>query len=240
MFEENQKLIDDAKELETLRADKAALIAELQAIRQERENEINDDALETECKEIAQSAFDEITGLHENESPEDLRDEFDTHIHETIDGHQWLMYPAKTHQLCANCDMSSGEEYLADVGAGDSPDYDKFAQVLAYGEMKARAMSALDDLIEEWNDEHEGDEDEDDEDEESDEGEENEAPVGVRDRHGSWVGLPGWNAPAPTSEAPAPTDALAMTAEERAELDAGNAADVADWEASDKSTEADK
>jgi len=161
----NQKLIDDAKELETLRADKAALIAELQAIRQERENEINDDALETECKEIAQSAFDEIRGLHEDESPDDLRDEFDQHIHETIDGHNWLIHPKKTHQLCANCDVSNGETFLADVGAGDSPDYDKFAVTLAYGEMKARAMSALDDLIEEWNDEHEGDEDEDEDDE---------------------------------------------------------------------------
>ena len=208
MFEENQKLIDDAKELETLRADKASLIAELQAIRRERENEINDYALETECKEIAQSAFDEITALHEDESPEDLRDEFDTHIHETIDGHQWLIYPAKTHQLCANCDMSSGEEYLADVGAGDSPDYDKFAQVLAYGEMKARAMSALDDLIEEWNDEHEGDEDEESEDDEGDEDGESEPVLGTPEGHAEYLNESAEVASVPRRvEAPPPVEA---------------------------------
>lgn len=171
MFEENQKLIDDAKELETLRADKASLIAELQAIRQERENEINDDALVTECKEIAQSALDEVMRCNEGDAPDDLREEFNTHIEETIDGHDWLIHPSKTHKLCANCDVSDGEAFLADVGAGESPDYDKLAVTIAYGEMKARAMSALDDLIEEWNEAHENDEedDEDEDDEESDE-----------------------------------------------------------------------
>lgn len=114
------------------------------------EFQINDHLLQKECAELAREIFDEVMEDKAGDHPEDYRDEMDERAHETADGHQWVIYTYKAHMLCAHCDVSNGEEFLADVGVGPDPTYDSLGTMIAYGEMRARIMAEIDELIEAW------------------------------------------------------------------------------------------
>ena len=115
--------------------------------------QINDYLLSKECDDLAREIFEEaIAGMADDETPEDYRDDMSDRAHEYADGHEWVIYNYKALMLCAHCDTTMGEDFMDDVGAPSEPDIYKLACMLAFGEMRGRIESALDELIEEWED----------------------------------------------------------------------------------------
>lgn len=62
--------------------------------------------------------------------------------------------------LCAHCDVSQGEEFLEDVGIPEDVTIHKLACAIAYGEMRARIMGEIEEMIEAWEEPEEDDADE--------------------------------------------------------------------------------
>lgn len=111
--------------------------------------EINDHLLTRECDQLAKDIFDEITAENPDADPDDLREEMSDRAHETADAHNWVIYNYKALMIAAHCDVTSGEQFLDDIGfewKQDSTIY-SVAVILAYGEMRARIDAALSDLI---------------------------------------------------------------------------------------------
>ena len=112
--------------------------------------QINDRLLSDECELLAREIYAEVMEQHPGENPEDYRDEMDDRAHETADGHQWVIYNYQALMLCAHCDVSQGEEFLEDVGMPEDVTIHKLACTIAYGEIRARIMDEIKDLIEAW------------------------------------------------------------------------------------------
>lgn len=66
--------------------------------------------------------------------------------HQTVDGCEHVIYYAKAHAICQGCNIDNGEQFLADVGNPDPVTYDSLATMIAYGELLARVMSAIDEI----------------------------------------------------------------------------------------------
>ncbi len=112
---------------------------------------INDHILTKECEGLARDIFDEIMG--EAVSPdtaEDMRNEMQDRVHETVDGHEWVIYHYKALLTCAHCNVDQGEEFLEDVGLPETPTFNGLASLILFGEMRARVNSEINDLIEAW------------------------------------------------------------------------------------------
>lgn len=112
---------------------------------------ITESSFQTECDELAQEIFDyALDDMADDETPEDKRDDMLDRVHETVDGHQWVIYHHYAHQICAACNTDEGEAFLEDVGMPETPTYDGLAVAIAYGEMRHRVSAKLEELIEEW------------------------------------------------------------------------------------------
>jgi len=62
---------------------------------------------------------------------------------ESADGSEYVIYYAKAHELCRECDITQGEDFVADC-FGDVPmTYDEMACRIAYGEIDARIRAAV-------------------------------------------------------------------------------------------------
>ena len=98
---------------------------------------MNDHQLDEYAKEIASDIKAEIA--------EYGGDAYDM-AHEHADGSEHVIYYYKAHQICQHCNTDNGEAFLEDVGAGDNPTYDSLATIIAYGELHARIMAALNEM----------------------------------------------------------------------------------------------
>tara|TARA_R110000823_G_C15722461_1_gene478830 strand:+ start:347 stop:682 length:336 start_codon:yes stop_codon:yes gene_type:complete len=102
---------------------------------------INDYRLTQECQSIAA----DIIAEYEDE------DERDDAVHQTVDGHQWVIYNHKALMLCAHCDVDKGEAFVDDTGfqwvQGDSTIF-TVACLVAYGEMIHRVREEMAALLE--------------------------------------------------------------------------------------------
>lgn len=138
---------------------------------EERERDtVHEYSLREECERIAQDIFDEaMDDLDARETAEDKRDDMMDRAHEDVDGHQWVIYHYRAHQVC-QCNTDLGEAFLEDTGMPAEVTYDSLASLIAYGEMRGRVEARIQELVDEWVDEHGGD-DEEDASEESEEGE---------------------------------------------------------------------
>jgi len=67
---------------------------------------INDYLLRQEAASIV---ADILTNAQEGDDIQDL-------IHQSCDGHEWVIYTYKALKLCAECDTSGGEAMLEDMG----------------------------------------------------------------------------------------------------------------------------
>ena len=114
--------------------------------------QMNDHKLAKECDELAQEIFDTMVAddLQPDETPEDHNDTMSDNVHDTVDGHEWVIYYYKAHQICQNCNTDEGAQFLEDVGQPDPVTYDSLATTIAYGEMLARVNSKLAELVTEW------------------------------------------------------------------------------------------
>ena len=97
---------------------------------------INQYELEKEAIRIAQEAETEF--LNHN------MDVYE-YLHQTCDGHEWVIYTYKAVQLCAECDTSEGEEQLEDVDFRPASFADHACQ-LAYATLFNACVLAFDNL----------------------------------------------------------------------------------------------
>ena len=100
--------------------------------------------LDEYCASIAQ---DIMADVKSNERGMD--DAYDM-AHEYADGSEYVIYYAKAHELCQNCDTDNGEDFLTGISDQNVPrSYDDMAALIAYGEIHHRIYAALSELEDE-------------------------------------------------------------------------------------------
>jgi len=62
---------------------------------------------------------------------------------ESADGSEYVIYYAKAHELCRECDITQGEDFVADCFSDVPMTYDEMACRIAYGEIDARIRAAV-------------------------------------------------------------------------------------------------
>ena len=97
-----------------------------------------------ELDKIAKSYADEII----EECDGDCDDAMDL-AHQYADGSEHVIYYYRAHQICQNCNTELGEQFLEDVGPGETPTYNSLATIIAYGELYGRICVEIDLALEE-------------------------------------------------------------------------------------------
>ena len=80
--------------------------------------------------------------------------------HESADGSEYVIYYAKAHTICQNCNIEFAEEYDRIITQGEDffsecyggehgKSYDEIACIMAYGEINARICARLWQIFEE-------------------------------------------------------------------------------------------
>lgn len=113
---------------------------------------INDYALTREAESLAAEIFEDFKERNGGAAfdAEAYESDMMDRAHEAADGHQWVIYTHHAIRLCAECDISAGEEFVEEVGMPSPVTFGGLASVIAYGELRARIESALHDLIQAW------------------------------------------------------------------------------------------
>ena len=99
---------------------------------------LNDYALTEYCNDIAEEIARDADSL---EQAIDW-------AHESADGSEHVIYYAKAHQLCQNCDTMQGEDFVAQCFDQTPMTYDDMACRIAYGEIDARISARLWEIFE--------------------------------------------------------------------------------------------
>lgn len=60
---------------------------------------------------------------------------------EAADSSEYAIYIHKAHELCQNCDITQGEEFVAEFFSDEAMTYDEMACRIAYGEIDARVSA---------------------------------------------------------------------------------------------------
>jgi len=70
--------------------------------------------------------------------------------HESADGSEYVIYYAKAHDVCQNCNIDQGEDFFSECYGGEhGKSYDDIAAIMAYGEINARICARLWEIFEE-------------------------------------------------------------------------------------------
>ena len=99
---------------------------------------LNDDTLTQYCNAIA----DEIAS-----QSEDMDAALDL-VWQYADGSEHVIYYAKAHELCRNCDTENGEAFIQDCFSDVPMTYDDMACRIAYGEIESRINHKLCEIFE--------------------------------------------------------------------------------------------
>jgi hypothetical protein len=94
---------------------------------------INDFSLTEYCNSIADDIFADAPTF------DDAMD----WATESADGSKYVIYYAKAHDLCRNCDTTHGEEFVAECFSDTPMSYDDMACRIAYGEIYNRIQARL-------------------------------------------------------------------------------------------------
>lgn len=94
---------------------------------------INDFSLTEYCNSIADDIFADAPTF------DDAMD----WATESADGSEYVIYYAKAHDLCRNCDTTQGEEFVAECFSDTPMSYDDMACRIAYGEIYSRIQARL-------------------------------------------------------------------------------------------------
>jgi hypothetical protein len=100
---------------------------------------LNDYTLTQYCNDIAA----EIAGQFDN------IDEALDLVWQYADGSEHVIYYAKAHELCRNCDTENGEAFVQDCFSDVPMTYDDMACRIAYGEIEARINQKLWEIFDE-------------------------------------------------------------------------------------------
>ena len=118
--------------------------------------QINDLILSKECASIAQSILDDMVRDNRGEFDADqFREDAYDRVFEFVDSHEFVIYNYKALKLCADCDTSDGEDFMDDIGfewTNESTIYSVASQI-AFNEMRARVDTALQELLDSWEEE---------------------------------------------------------------------------------------
>ena len=99
---------------------------------------INDFWLTEYCNDIAQDICKDAADI----------DQATDWASESADGSEYVIYTAKAHMLCQNCNTVEGEDFVSDCW-GDTPlSYDEMACRIAYGEIESRIRNAIYEIFE--------------------------------------------------------------------------------------------
>ena len=111
-----------------------------------------------ECERIASEVWEEYADKFGEDGSEywhNIFSDMEDCAHETVDGHEWVIYNHKALMICAHCDVNMGEAFLDDIGMPEKPTIYSLASTIVYGEMRARIMEILDGKIKDWEEENE-------------------------------------------------------------------------------------
>ncbi len=115
------------------------------------EFQMSDYKLSIECDGLASDIFAEIMAdAASDETAEDMRDNMSDRVHESVDGHSWVIYHYKALIACAHCNVDQGEEFLEDIGMPETPTINTLASLILFGEMRARIDQKISKMIEAW------------------------------------------------------------------------------------------
>ena len=103
----------------------------------------------TKYAEAAAADIVEEFDIQPDEALDDYEDEFSDKAHEWADQSEHVIYYHKAHDICQNCNVDQGEEWLEEVGNPEPCTYDALAVAIAYGEFRARIETALQDILKE-------------------------------------------------------------------------------------------
>jgi hypothetical protein len=106
---------------------------------------MNDTKLDLIAQAYAEDIFEDMIRC---EHTEDIAREA---IWQWVDGSEHVIYYAKAHDVCQNCDVSEGEAWSEEVGLPEVVTYDNLAVQIAFGELLYRVTVAFDKLIEDYN-----------------------------------------------------------------------------------------
>ena len=99
---------------------------------------INEYELAQYCNDIAE----EIASQSEDmDAALDLAEQY-------ADGSEYVIYYAKAHELCRNCDIENGEAFIQDCFSDVPMTYDDMACRIAYGEIESRINHKLYEIFE--------------------------------------------------------------------------------------------
>jgi len=64
------------------------------------------------------------------------------------DGSEWVIYYGNAHDLCRNCSIEQGEDFVSEYHPNNNLSYNDMASAIAYGEIHARLAQAVEGLYE--------------------------------------------------------------------------------------------
>ena len=99
---------------------------------------LNDYTLTQYCNDIAEEIASQS---------EDMDAALDL-VWQYSDGSEHVIYYAKAHELCRNCDIENGEAFIQDCFSDVPMTYDDMACRIAYGEIESRINHKLYEIFE--------------------------------------------------------------------------------------------
>jgi hypothetical protein len=99
---------------------------------------LNDYTLTQYCNDIAEEIASQS---------EDMDAALDL-VWQYADGSEHVIYYAKAHELCRNCDTENGEAFIQDCFSDVPMTYDDMACRIAYGEIESRINHKLYEIFE--------------------------------------------------------------------------------------------
>ena len=100
---------------------------------------LNDYKLDQYCKAIAEEICNSTTDI----------DEATDQVWEYADGSEYVIYYAKAHELCQNCNINEGTDFVEECYGDTFLSYDDLATQIAYAEIDSRIRAFVHEIFEE-------------------------------------------------------------------------------------------
>ena len=110
---------------------------------------MNDHVLNDYALSIAQDIKTEVYDLLGHKDALSIQKESDdavTLAWEAADSSEYVIYYSKAHQICQNCDITHGENFMEECYDNKFKSYDDTAVTIAFGELHYRILSKLSDI----------------------------------------------------------------------------------------------
>ena len=106
----------------------------------------SDFQLDQLCKQYAQDILGDAKSYDPENWLEYVKDNANDLVHEWADGCYYVIYHYHALQICANCDVNRGEDFVSDMGTRYT-NINDLATAIAYGEIYSRTLEHLENEI---------------------------------------------------------------------------------------------